>query len=1165
MLNSARAAIAKLDSRQNGDPNDALLPGEQRVLSSYKPRLEAGLYTVRVRQDIKVDDEHKLDTKQSFQQFKVIAPQYVLPENLIYSKYPEEGFGAARTTLPHVTLNDAHFPWDRAPSPSYHADDGQKSVTPWLALLAFAPDELAVDKEDLDGGALDAIVPADVKRPLKQSPTKSINLPISALKKMQNASRLASPIVHTEFVEDEANASSDLIFVQPRLFNELFKSYDKNGQAMAQTNADPARYKFLTHVRKVCLDGSAVPSEPGQPGLFSLLVSHRTGPLDAPSPTPVVVHLMSIEGVPDMSWPVPESIKYVAMASLYSWTYMCLPGGNIVDEMRQIGDGLGMLRAPDSVLAKLDNAAAPEIARMRARLQDGYTLTRYRTQTGEVSAAVFRGPLVPTMVPSPLSSVLARQSNSGADLQIFDPKIGMIDITYSAAWQLGKTLALADQGFCVALSRLRTIVERIALDKAKVSAIAPLRIHKTKGQLLSSLLDTTRRIVDLPHNQRAHPENLDVKHRWQSTAPGAAVIDVSLNNSDVQDGFAVHAETTVTMMAQSAVGQGKDEHEDEEVYNEFNKPYSSDWMTILSSVLDKMFLHNIPAHYLIVDPSYLPPESLRFFHIDANWVDALLDGALSIGNHLDSPFDHIRARIKIAVNRYMKTEIPRLKRVPQIPTFGFFLRSDLVRQLPDMLLNVAFDAPLKADLAAASRAPILRQEIIDTGIMLCLLDRTPIDKINGRLNSITFTQPPHQQSFIVGESLDLATLKIGYKYISTDLGFKRGEHDIRAPETWAKNPSDSPNKIPVFVWGEANDVRTLILPSLADNVYQTLQKGMPENTFNETEATSAMLAIHLNSPNYVLKLGSSTVPGQPSEYEPEQFTDRTLKMLGGDDARTGIVAMRKPATEFQLTSQFSSFNRQLDASQTLLPPEQRAGSNASRLLSQPPHWPLLPVAGRDRHRHQPAEWKADQTVNPNSPAGPPIFRYDVYTVKQLRDLQKGNAVQSSSAVKPAYIRQVFMSTGQKEDIVFSIQLEGDPHFVGNYRLQEIKLIIRLGPVKGFPNDPTFLLERYDGSGTTMLSNMRFNAVAELTEDHELHLRVIPRTSDPDGVYCSGVREASFILNLVRINNYPANRVVYIRRLIKFAGWQWFEGQELRVEMTRYVPPEMARPIGPSRR
>lgn len=46
-----------------------------------------------------------------------------------------------------------------------------------------------------------------------------------------------------------------------------------------------------------------------------------------------------------------------------------------------------------------------------------------------------------------------------------------------------------------------------------------------------------------------------------------------------------------------------------------------------------MFLNNIPAHYLIPDPSFLQRETAKFSYIDPNWMDALIDGALSVGNH----------------------------------------------------------------------------------------------------------------------------------------------------------------------------------------------------------------------------------------------------------------------------------------------------------------------------------------------------------------------------------------------------------------------------------------------------------------------------------------------------------------------------------------------------
>lgn len=52
-----------------------------------------------------------------------------------------------------------------------------------------------------------------------------------------------------------------------------------------------------------------------------------------------------------------------------------------------------------------------------------------------------------------------------------------------------------------------------------------------------------------------------------------------------------------------------------------------DWLIKLK------LLVGVPYNYLVPDQAYLPPESIRFFHLDPNWIDALVDGALSIGRH----------------------------------------------------------------------------------------------------------------------------------------------------------------------------------------------------------------------------------------------------------------------------------------------------------------------------------------------------------------------------------------------------------------------------------------------------------------------------------------------------------------------------------------------------
>jgi len=50
-----------------------------------------------------------------------------------------------------------------------------------------------------------------------------------------------------------------------------------------------------------------------------------------------------------------------------------------------------------------------------------------------------------------------------------------------------------------------------------------------------------------------------------------------------------------------------------------------DWLTQLT------LLYGVPFEYLVPDTRLLPAESLRFFYVDGNWQDRLLDGALSIG------------------------------------------------------------------------------------------------------------------------------------------------------------------------------------------------------------------------------------------------------------------------------------------------------------------------------------------------------------------------------------------------------------------------------------------------------------------------------------------------------------------------------------------------------
>ena len=55
-----------------------------------------------------------------------------------------------------------------------------------------------------------------------------------------------------------------------------------------------------------------------------------------------------------------------------------------------------------------------------------------------------------------------------------------------------------------------------------------------------------------------------------------------------------------------------------------SKSQTMRWLTRLR------LLEAVPFQYLVPTEVMLPTETIRFFHIDRNWVDALIDGAISV-------------------------------------------------------------------------------------------------------------------------------------------------------------------------------------------------------------------------------------------------------------------------------------------------------------------------------------------------------------------------------------------------------------------------------------------------------------------------------------------------------------------------------------------------------
>ena len=153
-------------------------------------------------------------------------------------------------------------------------------------------------------------------------------------------------------------------------------------------------------------------------------------------------------------------------------------------------------------------------------------------------------------------------------------------------------------------------------------------------------------------------------------------------------------------------------------------------------------LDSVPMAGIIADESMLPPESLRVFFVNQNWINSLIDGAMSIGRSCSEDAAHDRAILDPVINRsyslssdrrILKYGVDRnskkLEAGSNVRT-GFLLNSRLLRGWPGLEIS-CFDKTRELD--------ILKLTLIGDSILFCIAD--------GQINKIVFTEPAESLYF----------------------------------------------------------------------------------------------------------------------------------------------------------------------------------------------------------------------------------------------------------------------------------------------------------------------------------------------------------------------------------------------------------------------------------
>ncbi|KAN0119238.1 hypothetical protein V8E51_001446 [Hyaloscypha variabilis] len=1139
---AATPSASNDDSDSDADDLQYVQPigkGDMRLYSYFVPGLEEGRHTIDVTHNIDAPHQVKGSSApvqtlplSTHQEFEVYGPRYSLPQNSIHQSYPPQGHADYGEILPHIVFNDPHLPWERIVSSkdiSPFTKPPPRNSTPWLALLVFTEDELRLSDTELGTVSQNGLFPdSPFKTPFpslvgtQSKTTMKLTLPTRQAAMLDTwKPGVGNPPANRNIVtgiiradDDDPNdrlipkpddgtepidpPTLDMVFVPTDVFSALFCSYDSKGmrQYPDQGIPDLTRYRYMAHSRQVNTQQMAGDAVEDEQGLFSIIISHRAGPLPGTPraiPTPqtsfggtpgtrppvtlphsVIVHLVSLEGIENYIR-VPFTESRAGLVSLYSWTYSCLPpeSVNFVDSMRAIGFNIltpdYSLKPPQALLGQLPVTGDPVAQRLQNRATDGFTLLRQFASTGEETAAFFRGALTPNQPPTPLNSNWPAQVNFSSGLDILDQQLGIMDITYSSAWELGRTMAMSDQSFTAALSRVRRATQKTAAASSKAAAMGDA--FRTKKDILKRLPETVKFVSTLVDQKKAgkvSPSITALRQAPQKQSSEPA--DKSLAHPITR--FASNAKSTMKKIASATPRFSvKDADPEPPPYNEYNIPQNEDWALIHKWIVDKMFLYNIPPQYLIVDPSHLPKESIRFFYIDPNWMNCLVDGALSIGNHLDEADDVVRAVMKNALNDYFKNPVdPVLQpNLPQIPRWGFFLRSAVVNAFPNLQIHAPWPAPSNPN-NPETRLELLRNDVLNDDVLLCLLDRLPGA---ADLSEITISQPSHQQRYAVGTSLGpdsngVNTLEFQFKrvYTTTPNNPEWSESlDIRTwkegqGEVLIKTPLTPPNPSVIFDF----DTNCMLVENFATTCNNVLDQELG-SSFTDKDPSSALVGVQLNDPIQKMIV---YCPQDPNGSVPTQANNTYYIPL--------------PTVPDPPSDPYTPPNMRIDLPQIATP--HTAGTI---------------------------------TVNPNPPPPP------APSPSPPAPVPKSTATPTVSGFKTGWVQDGFIS-GQKgvhnipaPPFTSETNLPIDLVIALNHNsLQDQTLYIwriQVSLPKG--DDAKHLLKAYDGTGAKMLSNQRFNVHGEASANY-YNLYLIPRSTS-QLVQVGKNADCSFIVNGIVVN------------------------------------------------
>jgi len=385
--------------------------------------LDAGEYTVRLDQHLTVSNKHGTGilNETLLRTLIVQGKRFSLDPQDIQSVFPAAGgAGDFTAVMPHIVLNIKSLPWQRSPDGVVRSGRvGETPNYPWLALLVF---------NESDG------IPVPKKMTLKELYEKRNGL--APWIRQQNGGDIASL---EDFLEFGENADDPVTVI------------DLSRQTLQAVLPSPEDMALLAHAR-------------GPEGSFdelqSVVVSNRL-PKSGERHNVHLVSLMYAFNLINATNAGQVSLTGVGdefrLVSLHHWTFYCENQGDFKEYLKKLDKNLFRLPTPQGF--------SGEAAKY---FEQGFAVLPHHLRIGRDVASLYRGPLMSGAEPD---LPVALPVESADALLLYDRKSGMLDVSYAAAWTLGRQLALEDRAFALDLYKFKRR-SAVKSNRATQSALA---------------------------------------------------------------------------------------------------------------------------------------------------------------------------------------------------------------------------------------------------------------------------------------------------------------------------------------------------------------------------------------------------------------------------------------------------------------------------------------------------------------------------------------------------------------------------------------------------------------------------------------------------------------------------------------------------------------------